>query len=296
MGDMFADPDVEIVCIATRSCDRFAHTSAALRAGKDVFVEKPLCTNYDDAKALCELADSLGRHLYVRHNRRFEPAFTHIREIIDSGILGDVFTIKLRRLSYARRDDWQTLKEFGGGQLLNWGPHIIDHALRLLGSPVKSIWSNLKCIAAVGDAEDHVKIVFEGEKGRIVDLEISGGVALGESVYMVWGTRGALSSDEQTIRLRYLNPDVTLSQREANRQTPGTGVYSSADVLDWVEETIPVSPSKPVDLASIWDALWSTVREGAPFPITNDEALQVMQVVSEVKRGSDFENYEGAGE
>jgi hypothetical protein len=50
--------------------------------------------------------------------------------------------------------------------MLNWGPHIVDHALRMLDSPVKHIWSNLRRVAAVGDAEDHLKIVLTGASGR----------------------------------------------------------------------------------------------------------------------------------
>lgn len=285
------DRNVEMISIATRSCDHFAHASAALRAGKDVFLEKPMCRTYEEAETLYDLANSLCRKLYVRHNRRFEPAFVHIKEIIDSGLLGEVFTIKLRRLSYVRRDDWQTLKEFGGGQLLNWGPHIIDHALRLLGSPMKSSWSSLKRVAAVGDAEDHVKIVMEGESGRIVEVEISGGVSIGEPVYAVWGSRGALTSDEREIHLRYLDPKITLDKRSARAATPGTEVFSTEDHLEWIDETIPVHPGSPIDIDSIWDALWSAFREESPYPISQEEALEVMRVATEVRSGSEYETW-----
>jgi predicted dehydrogenase len=137
--DLIADPKVELVDIATRSCDHYTHVKMALEAGKDVFDEKPMTVNYAEAKALQELAETSAGNLYIRHNRRFEPAFQHIREIIASGLLGEVYEVKLRRVHYGRRDDWQTLREFGGGQLLNWGPHIVDHSLRLLGAPVKSV-------------------------------------------------------------------------------------------------------------------------------------------------------------
>ena len=103
-----------------------------------------MCVNWEQAKALRALSATSRGNLYIRHNRRFEPGFQHVREIIDSGLLGEVFEIKLRRVGYSRRDDWQTIMEFGGGQLLNWGPHIVDHSLRLLGAPLKSLWSDLK--------------------------------------------------------------------------------------------------------------------------------------------------------
>jgi predicted dehydrogenase len=287
---LIADPDVELVDITSRSCDHVAHTLAALKARRTVFLEKPMTTTYADAVRLKAAARRYRAKLYIRHNRRFEPAFQHIREIIASGLLGEVFEIKLRRNGYQRRDDWQTLIRYGGGQMLNWGPHIIDQALRLLESPVAEIWGDLKRVAAVGDAEDHVHVILKGRNGRTVDLEISGGAAIGEPTYLVLGRRGALSSDEREIRLRYLDPDTVLPERKPIPDTPAMdGGFGTPDALAWVEKTIPVQPSVPCQMDDIWDHLYATIREGKPFPITLDQAVEVMRVVSTVKRGTPFE-------
>lgn len=286
--DLIADPNVEMVDIATRSIDHYLHAKMALEAGKHVFLEKPMTVTYEEADALRELAAESKGELFIRHNRRFEPGFQHVREVIDSGIIGDVYEIKLRRVSYQRRDDWQTLLRFGGGQLLNWGPHIIDHALRLLDAPVSELWSDLKVVAAVGDAEDHLKLVFKGENDRVVDLEISGGAALRQPEYTVWGTRGALVLDGDTITLKYLDPRQGLEHREADPGTPGQS-FGSREELAWLEETFEVDPEKPVKMDMIWDELYKAVREGADFPITLDQSVEVMRVVSAAKEGTQFE-------
>jgi len=285
IADMIADPDVELVDIATRSCDHYKHASMALAAGKVVFLEKPMCISYAEAQKLQQAAEhSPGGKLYIRHNRRFDPDFLHVQEIIQSEILGDVYEIRLARHGYQRRDDWQTIKEFGGGQLLNWGPHIVDHALRFLESPVASQYSYLKRIAAVGDAEDHLKIVLNGTSGRLVDVEISGGVALGAPTYQVFGSRGSLILTVDEIRLKYLDPNQILEVKEADPGTPGTS-FGSQEQLNWIEETIPV---KSGSNAVIWDALYNTIREETAFPIALDEALAVMRVISTAKQGSQF--------
>jgi len=223
--------------------------------------------------------------LFIRHNRRFDPDFVHVREIIKSGILGDVYEIKLCRHHYARRDDWQTVIEFGGGQLLNWGPHIIDHGLRLLESPVKTIWSDLKKIAALGDAEDHLKIVMTGENGRVVDIEISGGAAISQPVYTIFGTKGALTVNGTKIQLRYLNPKKKLPPRKLNTGTPGDH-FGTPETLPWVNEERDVKPSNTINL---WDAMYQSIRRRKKFPITIDEAIQVMDVITKVKKGTQFE-------
>lgn len=283
--ELLADANVEMVSVATRSCDHYAHTIAALKAGKHVFLEKPMCQTWAQAKRLKAAAARARGNLYVRHNRRCEPAFNHIREIIRSGVLGRVAQIKLMRGGYSRRDDWQTLKRFGGGQLLNWGPHIIDHALRFLDGKVRRIAGHLDRLAAVGDAEDHVKIVLTGDSGTLVDVEISGGAAIGTHQYLVWGTKGSLECDGRTIRLKHLDAKVKLPRRRADPGTPGEA-FGSREELPWIEKEIPVGPkNKPFD---IWDALYKAVRPGRKFPIALDEAIQVMEVVTKVKRGTAF--------
>jgi scyllo-inositol 2-dehydrogenase (NADP+) len=285
IADMITDPDVELVDIATRSCDHYKHASMALATGKKVFLEKPMCVSFDEAQKLQQAADhSPGGKLYIRHNRRFDPDFLHVKEIMQSGLLGDVYEIRLARHGYQRRDDWQTIKAFGGGQLLNWGPHIVDHSLFFLDSPVASQFSTLKRITAVGDAEDHIKIVLKGENGRLVDMEISGGVALGAPTYQVFGSSGSLVLTGNKMQLKYLDPNVALTEKQANPGTPGA-TFGSQEQLPWIEESIPV---KPGSNAIIWDALYSTIRGGAAFPISMEQALAVMRVISTAKIGTEF--------
>jgi len=283
MEELLRDKEIELVSIATRSMDHLAHAKMALKSGKDVFLEKPITIDYKEALELKKAAGKAKGKLFLRHNRRFEPAFQHIREIIASGILGKVFEIKLRRLSYQRRCDWQTLKEFGGGQLNNWGPHIIDHSLCFLESDVHDMWSDTKRVAAAGDAEDHLKIVFRGKNGRIVDMEISGGVAIREPEYIVSGSKGGLSCTGDTISLRYLDPKVKLRPVKALRGNP-KGFCT--EELTWIEKTVKVAPELKVDTDSIWDYLYDSIRKGKKFPITLDHGVEIMRIVSEVRNNS----------
>lgn len=285
--ELIADPQVEIVDIATRSCDHFIHAKMALKAGKSVFLEKPFCTTLSQARELIELGSvPAGPRLFIRHNRRFETGFMKVQEIIDSGILGKVFEIKLTRNGYQRRADWQTIKEFGGGQLLNWGPHIIDHSLRFCAGRYDVLYSNIKRTAAVGDAEDHIKIVFTGANGRIVDMEISGGAALPTPEYMIYGTRGSLVSEGQNLKLKYLDPKVELPCRTADRETPAGASFAAQETLPWVEETVSIEGDKT---STIWDALYDSFRTGKAFPITLQQAADVVGVIEKVKKGTIYE-------
>lgn len=285
---LIADPDVEVVSIATRSPDHVEHAIKAMAAGKIVFCEKPIAMNYEEAKVLMKAAKKYPGKLFIRHNRRFEAAFNQIEDIIRSGKIGDVHEVKLRRLGYSRRDDWQAIINAGGGQLLNWGPHIVDHALQFLGSPVASMWSDLKKVAAVGDAEDQLKIVLRGENGIVVDLEISGGAAINEPVFSVAGSKGALTSNEKTIELKYLDSKVRLAPRRAKVGNPEYGSFGTKEDLPWIHESLEVRKDMGPDC--IWDALYETIRNGKPFRVTLEESLEVMRILTLARKGTPFQN------
>lgn len=287
--DLLADPEVELVTIATRSIDHYRHAKMALLAGKDVMLEKPFCMSTAQAKELIKLgSEPAGPHLYIRHNRRFEYGFRQAMEIIDSGILGDVYEIKLTRNNYSRRNDWQTLSEFGGGQLLNWGPHIIDHSLRFCGGDYRELYSNIKHVAAAGDCEDHIKIFFTGINGRIVDMEISGGVVLPTPEYMIYGSKGTLVSEGGQFHLRYLDPSIKLAHVVADPNTPGSAAsFGNPEELVWIDDYVKI---KGDGTTEIWDALFETIRYGKAFPVTLDQAEKVIEVIETVKAGTIFEN------
>jgi scyllo-inositol 2-dehydrogenase (NADP+) len=289
-AEFLKDPGVELVSIATRSPDHTAHAIKALADGKYVLLEKPIALSYAEARTLKKAAEKYPGKLFLRHNRRFEAPFCKIREIMASGVLGEVYEVKLHRHGYQRRNDWQTIMGCGGGQLNNWGPHIIDHALRFLESPVANIWSDLKRIAAVGDAEDHLKIVLTGENGRIVDLEISGGVAIAQPEYVVFGNRGTLVCQGSAITMKYIDPKQKLLKCAAYADNPPlNGVFGNSEVLRWVEKNVQVVPqSEGDDTQTIWPALYHAIRRNKPFPITIDEALEVVKVADIARRFSEF--------
>ncbi len=287
--DLLADPNVELVTIATRSVDHFKHAKMALLAGKDVLIEKPFGITVAQAEELIALGNEpAGPHIYVRHNRRFETGFRLVNEIIASGKLGQVYQVKLARDEYNRRFDWQTLKEYGGGHLFNWGSHIIDHALHFCGGDYLELYSSLRHVTAAGDCEDHAKLVFTGINGVTVDMEVSYGVALPMPEYIIYGSKGTLISEGKSLHLRYLDPSLELQPIEAYHETPGASTSSrNQEKLVFVDEYVDASADWS---GAMWDALYAAICEGIPYPVKLEEAIKVIEVIEEVKEGTIFEN------
>ncbi len=282
--ELVKDPEVDIVAIATRSCDHFAHTMIAIEAGKDVLVEKPMCMTSEEAKILCEIAKNPAKpNIYTRFNRRFEEHFNILKDAIDAGKLGEVIEIRIARNGFSRRDDWQMLQEFGGGNLYNWGPHLVDQALVLLEAPVTSVWSNLQHTIGAGDAEDHVDVILVAENHRIAKLEIDNDHAFPTPHYEVYGTRGAAVYKDDKMCFKYLDPSQVFQPIEADAGTPGqkfgsTGTFKAKEEMQWINEEIECGCG---DITIIWDSLYESMVNGAEYPIAMDHAVKVIDVMHE---------------
>jgi len=288
-AQMVKDPEIELVSVATPTNFHVDHAILGLRAGKSVLIEKPIATCFAEAMTLAEVARQYPGKLFLRHNRRFAAEIHHLQKIIDSGLLGNVFEIRLRFNGFQRRGDWQTIIACGGGLVNNWGPHIIDHALQFLDSQIVKHYSRLRRIAALGDAEDHFNIILEGENGRMVDVEVSGGCAISEPAYTVYGDRGALVSSGDMFHIKYLDPKQILATLRASAETPSlTSNFGSSEILNWIEEDLPLTGGFTCEPWHIWLYIYETIRNQKPFPITLEEGMAVVKLSDMIKRDTKF--------
>jgi predicted dehydrogenase len=96
---VLGDREVDAVVIATPISTHYGLARAALEAGKHVFVEKPMTSNAADARALTELADRLDLTLMVGHTFVFSPPVRKVKDIIESGELGDIYFVTTQRVN-----------------------------------------------------------------------------------------------------------------------------------------------------------------------------------------------------
>ncbi len=288
--DLIKESDAELIYIATRSCDHYAHALMALKAGKNVLLEKPVTISYEEAVDLYSHANKEGKPLlYVHQQRRLEPAFAKVYEIVNSGKLGNVFEVNTEQNGFQHRDDWQTISEFGGGQLLNWGPHIIDQSLQFLGTPVYDMQSYLHQINAGGDCEDHLRIRFIGNNNRVVNMSISGGTALKIGRHFeAYGDRGAAIYDGSKLKVRYIDPKIVIPEIISNPGTPGatfgkTGTFQSTLEVEWIEEEYELPVDDDKSRTSFWDILYNAYITRGEINVTQFDVLAIMRVISTVK-------------
>ncbi len=141
---LLAEPTLELVIIASPNDSHAALAERALLAGKHVVVEKPFTLDSAEALRLGVLARERGRCLSVFHNRRWDGDFLTVRQLLEEGSLGRLYSFESHfdRFRPQVKARWKEEDVPGGGTLWDLGSHLIDQAVELFGLP-ESITADL---------------------------------------------------------------------------------------------------------------------------------------------------------
>jgi predicted dehydrogenase len=286
--------DVDVVVIATPSADHARDTRRALRAGKHVICEKPMAVSLLEADAMIRTAEEAGRKLFVHQNYRFYPEFLHLKEVVQSGIIGRLFHVRMYIAAFARRNDWQTLAKNGGGQLNNTAVHFLDQILQLLPGSVSSVCGDLQQIASAGDVEDHVKAFIKTDREATADLEISfaQNLAMPLPKWILCGTQGTLTNDGTKSVVRWFDPNAA-PPLEVIDGPARERKYGNDDKLPWQERTIEVA-QRPH--GAFYDHVNAVLAGREEMRVTPGSVRETMRVLNLIRRDATKKGNRGGAE
>lgn len=166
------DPDIDAVYVATPPSSHKALSLMAARAGKHVYVEKPMALRFAECEAIIDECRRLERKLYVAFYRRAMPRFLKVKEWVDTKAIGDVRCVNAVQHQPPATEDlsratlpWRLKPEVaGGGKFLDMGVHTLDLFDFLFGriADVQGIAANL---GGLYDVEDTVTATWRHESG-----------------------------------------------------------------------------------------------------------------------------------
>jgi scyllo-inositol 2-dehydrogenase (NADP+) len=288
---ILADPDVEMVVVASYNRFHAEQATAALRAGKHVLCEKPFGLPTADADMMIDASQVAGRVLQPFQQRRYEHDFRKVKEICGSGRLGQLQFIRICWHGFRRRWDWQTTRSTGGGTLNNNGPHLIDHAMELFGEGEPTVWCEMRRGLCSGEAEDHLKIILTGQGKPTIDIELSDLFAFGQDRWLVCGTAGGLRGDGNKLEWKWVDwsampprpldlqstPDRSYNRENLNWQTATWTPQTRADTGGG-----GVPADQPV--IDLYNDLYKTIRHGAPQVITPQSVRRRVAVMEKARQ------------
>ena len=167
------DPDVNAVYVATPPSSHATFAIMAMKAGKPVYVEKPLAASYEDCARVNRIAEQTGVPCFVAYYRRYLPYFQRVKEIVDKGVIGRVINVQVRfavpprELDYTHPEKlpWRLQPDVaGGGYFYDLAPHQLDLLQHFFGVMIdaQGICANR---GSLYSAEDSVSACFRFENG-----------------------------------------------------------------------------------------------------------------------------------
>ncbi len=168
------DPDVNAVYIATPPSSHATFAIMSMRAGKPVYVEKPLAASYDDCIRVNRISAETGVPCFVAYYRRQLPYFQRVADIVKSGRIGEVmnviirFSVPPRDLDYNQTNlPWRVQPDIaGGGYFYDLAPHQLDLLQEMFGIIVKAHGYPTNR-AHLYKAEDTIAACFRFQSGLV---------------------------------------------------------------------------------------------------------------------------------
>jgi predicted dehydrogenase len=171
--ELIDDPDVNAIYVATPPSSHATFAIMSMRAGKPVYVEKPLASSYDECVRINRVSEETGIPCYVAYYRRYLPYFQRVKEIVKDGVIGNIvnvqvrFSVPPRDLDYSSEEKlpWRLQPAIaGGGYFYDLAPHQLDLLQDIFGVITEADGICANC-GHLYSAEDSVSACFRFESG-----------------------------------------------------------------------------------------------------------------------------------
>ena len=225
--ELLAREDIDVVSICTPNDQHEEMALAAIRAGKHVYIDKPLAVTADSAARIAAAAAESPVLTRMVFNNRYLPATLRAKQLVEEGRIGEVLTFSARYLHSGSIDPDKPIgwkQQMQGGVVLDLGSHALDLLTWLVGMPQRVLCKTFTLYAdrptrdggrEQALSEDHAQMVLELENGAVGSVEASK-IATGsndELTLEVRGTKGALRWSSMDINWLYFY-DNTLPEAD----------------------------------------------------------------------------------
>ena len=271
-------PGVSMVVVATPHNSLAEIASYAIKAGKNVLVEKPAARQVDELRPLLPLTTEKGVLVRVGFNHRYHRAFQGARKIIDEGSLGPLMFLRARyghggRIGYD--SEWRSKPELsGGGELIDQGVHLIDLARWFLGD-FPEVGGFAKTYYWNMPVDDNAFLLLKTERKQVAFLHASCTEWKNTFSFEIYGRDGKL-------QIEGLGGSYGVERITWYRMLPEMG---PPETHSW--EYPMGDNSWSVEM----DAFMREIRNGAPCDCGLEDAKAVLEIIEKVYEVSGYDYY-----
>jgi len=275
---VFADKNVDIIVVAIPNDAHEQVTVKALESGHHTICEKPVALSLESFDRMVAAQKAQNKLLTVHQNRRWDKEFIAVKEVVDSGELGDAIRLESRvHGSRGIPGDWRMKKECGGGMLYDWGVHIIDQALKLFPYKIVEIDCRLTHIT-YDEVDDGVFLEITFENGITAHIEVG-------TYNFVKLPRFYLQCRGGSAVMRDWNCDLEIvkmnkwQEKDVKPVETSAGLSKTLAPRDGVSTENYTYPLKPSDPHDFYRDFCAAIDGKKPQEVQNKEVRRVLEVM-----------------
>jgi predicted dehydrogenase len=271
-------PDIDLVVVASPNETHAPLAEAAMRAGKNVVVDKPFTITVEQARHLGGVATKNDVLLSVFQNRRWDSDFLTIQDAIRRGLVGRIvlFESRIDRFRPDVRERWREIPGPGAGLLYDLGPHLIDQTLVLFGVP-DSVQATTAKQRRGARTDDYFQLVLRyGE--MVATLGAGSLVSGGSARFAVHGEKTSVVKQKPDIQEDQLKAGVLPGAKEWGLDPDDAVMYEGAS-----GETRPIRSARG-DQRGYYVALREALLGRARNPVPPEQAATVMAIIEAALR------------
>lgn len=278
LEELLADDAVELVVVNTPNYTHFDYARQALEAGKHVVIEKPFAATSQQAAELIQLAQQKNVILSVFHNRRNDSDFKTVQQVIQQGWLGEIVEAEIHYDRYKIEPSPKEHKEIprpGTGLLYDLGPHIIDQALVLFGSP-EAVFADVRALRPSSQVDDCFDITLYYSSLRV---KVKSSLIVREPLpsYIIHGREGSFIKSRADVQEATLQSGIEPGI-EGYGTEPDTeqGLLHTEKNGEVIREKIPTLTGNYMDY---YNGIYKAIREDQPVPVNAADALTGIKII-----------------
>ena len=266
-------PDLDLIVIASPNETHAPLAELAMRAGRNVVVDKPFTITVEEARHLATVAAEKNVLLSVFQNRRWDSDFLTVQDAIRRDLTGRVvlFESRIDRYRPDVRDRWREVPGPGAGLLYDLGPHLIDQTLLLFGIP-DSVQATLAKQRRGARTDDFFQLVLRyGE--MVATLGAGSLVSGGSARFSVHGERASVMKQKPDIQEDQLRAGVLPGSKDWGLDPDDAVLYEGA-----TGDTRTVKAARG-DQRGYYVALREALHRRAPNPVPPEQGATVMAII-----------------
>lgn len=280
--ELFSDPEIDIILVATSNEVHKELSIEAMKAGKHVICEKPVTLSSKELEEIIEASKRYNKVFTIDQNRRTNKDFVLMRRKVEEGLIGEPYIIESRvEGSRGMPKGWRTIKELGGGMMLDWGVHLIDQIMYMVDERVTNVFCKMYSIE-YSEVDDNFRLTMTFESGLTAQIEVSTNNYITHPRWYVLGKKGTLQIDNWDCNgkiVRCIDKESVWADEIVYTKAGPTKTMAPRNANS-TEEIIISEPEDVVDnLTVVYDGFLDAIEGKAPLKITPEQALRVMKVM-----------------